>query len=368
LRDFGFGKGSMEELIKDEVVDLISEFKKELNRSVVLESRFNMAVLNALWHIISGERYSHDDPKLSHLLKIMSEDFEKVQVQGPTLFMPWLATLFPKLTGFDSIMNTLNLTYAFLQESITAHKKTFDPNNPRDLIDVYLKEIQNTTDPNSSFLKEEGEKEMLVVLLDLFGAGGDTTSTSLCWAILYLITNPEIQKKAQKELDSVVGTSRLPSLADRPRMPYMEALIAETMRMSSIVPLIFRSTTESVEFHGYTLPKNTLMFGNFHKFHHDKEHWGDPENFRPERFIDEDGKFKKDEMLNPFSIGKRICPGEGLAKDETFLFLSGLLQQLYFERDPNSPQPTLEGKPSLITKTYPYNVIIKDRKSLKSEE
>jgi hypothetical protein len=71
LRDFGFGKGSMENLIKDEVVELVQSFRKELNQPVSITSRFNASVLNSLWHIIAGERYALDDPKLGKVIKIL---------------------------------------------------------------------------------------------------------------------------------------------------------------------------------------------------------------------------------------------------------------------------------------------------------
>ena len=175
-------------------------------------------------------------------------------------------------------------------------------------------------------------------------------------------------------------------------MPYLEAFIAETMRFSSIAALGgLHSTTEAVEFHGYIIPKDTICFGNLWAMHNDPEYWGDPEVFRPDRFIGSDGSFKKDERMIPFSIGackanmeycfdiccnyykikfdlefsifigKRACLGEGLARDELFLFLTSMLQQLEFKMDPNGPPPSLEPKESTILHTQPYEVVMKLR-------
>ncbi len=84
----------------------------------------------------------------------------------------------------------------------------------------------------------------------------------------------------------------------------MEATINESFRLSSITPLgCMHSTTDTLEFHGYTLPKHTIVFGNFWQLHHDKDYWGDPENFRPDRFINSDGGFVRDERVKPFSLG-----------------------------------------------------------------
>lgn len=147
-------------------------------------------------------------------------------------------------------------------------------------------------------------------------------------------------------------------------MPYMEAFITETFRHSSIATLGgIHSTTETVEFHGYTLPKDTIILSNSWYIHHNKEYWGDPEKFRPERFITSDGKFRPDEALLPFSTGKRVCIGESLARDEMFLFLTGILQQIQFEVDKNGPMPTMERKEAIIVRSRPYKVIMTDRHS-----
>ncbi|CAG7818879.1 unnamed protein product, partial [Allacma fusca] len=99
--------------------------------------------------------------------------------------------------------------------------------NPRDFIDAYLGEIKKTTDPNSSFYGTKGDTFLSAVALDLFQAGSLTTSTSLAWAVLFSILHLDVQEKFQKEIDEVVGSSRRPSLADRPKMIYTEAFICE---------------------------------------------------------------------------------------------------------------------------------------------
>ena len=95
-------------------------------------------------------------------------------------------------------------------------------NDPRDYIDKYLIEIENTKDTNSSFFGRNGIENLAANLADLFVAGSETTSTTLTWAVLYMVRNKEIQLKVQKELDSAIGRYRLPSLADKPNLPYTE--------------------------------------------------------------------------------------------------------------------------------------------------
>ena len=104
-------------------------------------------------------------------------------------------------------------------ESIRENKETLDPNEPRDFTDKVLIEIQQTT---SSFFGELGLENLANTLFDLFGAGSETTSTTLTWAALYMIRYQEVQTEVQEELDRVVGTETEPSMKDRPNLPYTE--------------------------------------------------------------------------------------------------------------------------------------------------
>ena len=132
------------------------------------------------------------------------------------LTFPWVFKMFSNLLGRqDDIILNRNI-FSFIVKSIRVHKNTLDVNSPRDVIDTMLVEIEKTTDKNSSFYEESGMRNLVNTLFDLFIAGSETTSTTLIWALLYIIREPEVQKKVQYELDAVVGPGRLPGLADRP--------------------------------------------------------------------------------------------------------------------------------------------------------
>ena len=209
-----------------------------------------------------------------------------------------------------------------MEEKVREHKETLDHNAPRDFIDTVLVEIENTTDPESSFYREAGLTNLINTLMDLFIAGAETTSTTLTWAVLYMAREPDVQKRVQAELDSVVGQSRLPAVADRLNLPYTEAVILEIMRCGNIVPHgVHHVGSEPITVNGITIPANTMiapLMGVILK----GDYWGDGMAFRPERFLNAEGKIKKDEHLMPFSIGKRQCLGETLAKVELFLFFA----------------------------------------------
>jgi len=116
--------------------------------------------------------------------------------------------------------------------------------------------------------------------------------------------------------------------------------MAEVLRKSSMVPFgLFHAPIHDFEYGGYFFPKGTFFLTNIHHIHQDPTYWGDPENFRPERFLTPDHKFRRDEHLIPFFTGKRTCPAENLAMSEYFLFLVGILQKFSFRLNPEHPAP-----------------------------
>ena len=147
-------------------------------------------------------------------------------------------------------------------------------------------------------------------------------------------------------------------------MPYTEALILETLRMSSVIPAgVFHHCLEDTMFHGVFIPNDTIVVPNFYACHHDPEIWGDPEQFRPERFLSEDKTtVVRHEALLAFSAGKRVCLGENLARDELFLMSTSIFQAFNITPDHSQPIPTMKQSVNgLISKTQPHNVIFKSR-------
>ena len=126
---------------------------------------------------------------------------------------------------------------------------------------------------------------------------------------------------------------------------------------------MFHSTLEDVEFRGYLIPKDTLVIANLHSVHYNVDIWGDPKVFRPERFLSEDGKTvkKNEEALIPFSVGKRICVGEALARDQLYLFLTNIFYKFSVIPDPADPNPSLEPGGAFTLEAKPFTVIFKER-------
>ncbi|ODN00380.1 Cytochrome P450 2D4 [Orchesella cincta] len=167
----------------------------------------------------------------------------------------------------------------------------------------------------------------------------------------------------QKEIDTVVGTSRQPSLTDRPNLPYTEAVIMEVLRLSNVFPNgVMHRMLDDFEFHGFLFPKGVTVISNLYKILHDPEIWGDADTFRPERFLSEDGKkLVKHEAFVPFSVGKRQCLGESLARDTLFLIITCIFQKYTIISDPEKPIPDFEPPPGFLHETKHFKFLVKNR-------
>ena len=317
LKEFGFGRAGMQEVVEEEVEHFLNHLRA--GKSVVeISTQFSLPILNSLWRLAVGERFNYDDPQLSSILNRLNSLFRVLYSPLELLGLshPWLLKLplMRKILGREEGVRVCRDIIQLMRENVREHELVLDHEHPRDFIDVALMEINRTSDPSSSFYGDRGREQLVNILFDLFVAGSETTSTTLSWAVLYMLRHPEVQAKVQAELDKVVGKERLPTMSDRPNLPYTEATLMEVQRHSSILPTgLAHYSRRSISVNGVTIPPNTVyhcLYAEVMK----GEHWGDGEVFRPSRFLGEDGLVRRDERLMPFSVGRRQCPGENLAR------------------------------------------------------
>ncbi|XP_069753816.1 vitamin D 25-hydroxylase isoform X4 [Narcine bancroftii] len=215
-------------------------------------------------------------------------------------------------------------------------------------------------------LHEEAERNswtenLIFTVGELIIAGTETTTNALRWAILFMALYPNIQEKVHQEIDTIVGKNQIPSLENKSQMPYTEAVLHEVLRYCNIAPLgIFRATTKNTVVRGYSIPKGTTVITNLYSVHFDEKYWSSPDLFCPERFLDKNGQFVKKEAFVPFSIGRRHCLGEQLARMEFFLFFTMLLQRFQIHFPPGSI-PNLKPKLGMTLQPHPY-LISADRR------
>uniref|UniRef100_UPI0037E7D684 cytochrome P450 2J6-like n=1 Tax=Semicossyphus pulcher TaxID=241346 RepID=UPI0037E7D684 len=339
LRSFGVGKKSLEPIILDEIThcskDIYSHQGKPFNPNLIL----NNAVSNIICSLVFGHRFEYRDEKFRKMIIC----FERALQSQATIWAKFYNS-FPLLMRHlpgphQAFLQIFSKVKDFITEELKDHKLNWDPSDQRDYIDCYLNEIQMSKgQPDNTF----DEKNLVMCVLDLFVAGSETTSTTLRWAFLYMAKYPEIQAKVQAELDRVIGQSRQPSMEDRANLPYTDAVIHEVQRMGNIVPLsVPRMTNRDVQLGCYTIPKGVTIIPNLTSVLYDKNEWETPFTFNPRHFLNEEGKFVKQAAFIPFSAGKRLCPGESLAKMELFLFFTSFMQNFTFSM-PAGKRPVMD--------------------------
>ncbi|XP_019392695.1 PREDICTED: cytochrome P450 2K4-like isoform X3 [Crocodylus porosus] len=285
LRDLGMGKRVIEDHIVEECGHLIENIDSQKGKPIDLTMIMNAAVANVIVSILLGERFSYTDPQFTRLLHLINETI--------------------KLAGTPSVM----------EKSDT--KSYFNNDNFKSLIS------------------------------NLFSAGMDTTSTTLCWGILLMTKYPKIQQKVQEEIEKVLG-SNPPRMEYRSKMPYTDAVIHEIQRFANILPMnLPHATTMDVTLKGYFIPKGTYIIPLLASVLQDKSEWEKPDAFYPEHFLDAEGKFVKKEAFMPFSAGRRRCVGETLAKMELFLFFTSLLQRFSLHSAPGVSSSDLDLTPEV---------------------
>ena len=178
------------------------------------------------------------------------------------------------------------------------------------------------------------------IFTDLVMAGISTTSNFTYLLPNVLLHNKEVVYRLQQETDYIIGNDRQPGIFDREAMPYTVATIHELLRYGALsIAGVPHATLETTTVGGYTVPAGTTVIPFLPAILHDKTFWGDPENFRPERFLDSDGSMLPAsnpirKRLLAFGVGPRVCVGEAFAVNRLFIFLASMIQS--FDLEPGS--------------------------------
>ncbi|KAM4771245.1 cytochrome P450 2K4-like [Rhinophrynus dorsalis] len=330
LRDFGMGKRTIEEKVIEECGFLIKQFELEKGEPFDLTTKTSVAIGNIITSIVLGHRFDYNHPTLLRVLYLVKENMRLIGSSTVALY-----NVFPILRYLPGdhkrVKQNIAELHSFLRTTFVKHLQELDRDDQRSFIDAFLVKQQEEKDnPNSYF----HELNLLSVLTTLFTAGTETTSSTICWAISFMIQYPDIQKRVHEEIDRMIGSSQA-RFEHHTSMPYTNAVIHETQRFANIVPTnLPRETTKDIIFKGYNLPKGTYIIPLLESVLYDKTQFEKPDTFYPEHFLDSDGKFIKKAAAIPFSAGKRVCIGETLAKMELFLFFTSLMQKFTFHPMP----------------------------------
>uniref|UniRef100_A0A667X229 Cytochrome P450 1A n=2 Tax=Myripristis murdjan TaxID=586833 RepID=A0A667X229_9TELE len=317
------------------------------------------SVANVVCALCFGKRYDYNDKEFLTIVHINNEVL-RIFAAGN------LADFFPVFRYFPSpslrkMVQHIHRMNSFMERSIEEHINTFDKNCIRDITDALIALCEDREEDKDKAVLSDSQ--IIHTVIDIFGAGFDTIIAGLQWSLLYLIKFPDIQDRIHKEIDEHIGAARLPRFADKPNMPFTEAFLYEVFRHASYVPFtIPHCTTTNITLNGFFIPKDTCVFINQYQVNHDVDLWGDPDVFRPERFLDGSGRLNKEltEKVLIFGMGKRRCLGDGFARLEMFVFLTTLLYGLRLQNVPGQ-ELDLSSDFGLTMKPRPYRIIISSR-------
>lgn len=201
------------------------------------------------------------------------------------------------------------------------------------------------------------DDDCVATLIQLVTAGADTLTSMIMWGLVHLIRSHECQAKLQHEIDSVIGADRSPAPEDRQSMPYTEAAITELLRISrgTFVSLPYL-TLKPVTVRGHVIPQGTCVQAWLDSVHSDPKEFKDPEQFRPERYLNEHGRFIKPERYVPFSLGKRSCIGEAVVRTVAFLVFTTVFQKLNVSSGEAGKLPTADPAPGFLWAPQPFTI------------
>lgn len=359
---FGSGMENAADRARHAVDLTIEQIERKHGQPFSPKEFLDNAILAQIWGWLSAKSEALDGltvKSLREYLNILTD----IAYQSP------LFHLFPFLKFFPSqfrrnVERAREINYSIFTPEFHAHYETYTPGTVRDLTDsfinAYEKEIAKETGKDIGSI---GDIPNLMANV-AFGAS-DTTSSSLAWFILYVALREDVQRKIQEEIDTAIGNDRLPNLQDTQNLPYLQSTLCEVQRIAAVIPFTGSNAIRDITIDGYDIPKGTFVLLNLKKAHCDEREWQEPNEFKPERFLDSDGKFVGWTKLHgfiPFSVGRRECAGTSLAKVMMFIFASTLLQRYKIELPEGSEKLSTESPfISAVVRPKDFQVVAKER-------
>ncbi|XP_050345059.1 cytochrome P450 306a1 isoform X1 [Nymphalis io] len=375
LKSFGMSKHSMardklETRIASGVHELIQNIKQTSGSTVDLSNMITHSLGNVINDIIFGFKFPLEDKTWYWFRKIQEEGCHEMGVAGVVNFLPFVRFLYPSIQKtIEVLVRGQAQTHRLYASIISRRRQMLDLEMPKkaeysehaDLFTEhpegfikcvkYSKHASNTEthyfdpkvliaseeecildnflieqkrryengDDNANFMTDE---QLHYLLADMFGAGLDTTSTTLTWYLLYMALYQEEQECVRKEILSVYPEE---CHVDCSKLPYLMATICETQRIRSIVPVgIPHGCLQDTYLGNYRIPKGAMVVPLQWAIHMDPNIWDNPNNFNPSRWIDIEGNLLKPQEFIPFQTGKRMCPGDELSR----MLSAGLIARL----------------------------------------
>ncbi|KAL5006648.1 hypothetical protein ScPMuIL_015454 [Solemya velum] len=340
---YGEGVQRFEDVIQTEIGTLLSKIENTNGKDFDLKTFLKHSISNVISTLLNGEAFDEEDPGVDMFWEFTSWGQQLVHpsIDKVLKIFPFLRHL-PVRHG-NIFRNVMKTKKEILQRFFFQSKETYCSGETRGIVDhlLSIKEHQEA-EGNAWFTDEHIE----ALILNIVGAGLTTSFVALTGLFLVLLEKKEIQTSIQTEIDRVIGNGRPPRISDRNKMPYSQAVILETLRYLSHVPLaIPHYCSKSVAVEGYTIEEGSLVFPYLWGIHHSEELWEEPCEMNPRRFLDDEGdllppEHPKRQNLLPFGVGRRMCPGEAFGKGRMFLYMTNMLQRFEFLPPVGAPLPS----------------------------
>ncbi|KAM3931807.1 cytochrome P450 2J5-like [Leptodactylus fuscus] len=291
FRNLGLGKINIEERIQEETQSLIDFLSMNGGAAIDPSDCIVHSVSNVISSLVFGKRFLPGDKSFKELHKAT-----ELVVAAPGTFWARIYDLALRLLRVlpgphQKTFKYFHFLGSFIEKEVEQHKKLRSSQSwdDRDVIDCYLTQICKTKDDPSSTYNEDN---MVHLVADLFMTGTETVTTTLRWALLYLVTFNNIQEKVHKELDTMLPPNHVICYEDRKRLPFTNAVIHEIQRFGNIVSVgVVRKCMKETKLCGFTVPQGTIILPNLSSVLYDPKQWKTPYEFNPKHFIDEHGSF-----------------------------------------------------------------------------
>ncbi|KAK3000594.1 hypothetical protein RJ639_021549 [Escallonia herrerae] len=342
-----------QEEIRSLVKNLFRDSQQNFTK-VEMKSRLSELSFNIIMRMVAGKRYFgvgvEDNEEARVFREVIREVFELSGASNPGDFLSLLHWI--DFQGVEKRMIRLQEKSDRLLQGLVDDRRNDKEGKTKTMIDAMLA-LQVTEPENYSDDIIKGN------ISTMLRAGTDTSAATIEWGMSLLLNHPKVLEKARAEVDNYVGQERLADEPDIPKLHYLQSIVNETLRLFPAAPLLVpHESSDNSTVEGFDVPRGTLVLFNAWAMHRDPTVWDDPSAFKPERFEVEEKEAYK---FIPFGVGRRQCPGAGLANRVVVLALAAMIQCFEWERVSEELVDMSEGVGLTMPKALPLEALCRAR-------
>uniref|UniRef100_A0A7N0RIH5 trans-cinnamate 4-monooxygenase n=1 Tax=Kalanchoe fedtschenkoi TaxID=63787 RepID=A0A7N0RIH5_KALFE len=313
----------------DRVVQDVRKNPEAATTGIVIRKRLQLMMYNNMYRIMFDSRFESEDDPLFLQLKALNGERSKLAQSFDYNYGDFIPILRPLLRGYlkmcqqvkEKRLHLFKKHFVDERKRIASTVKHADSTKLKCAMDHILEAQQKG---------EINEDNVLYIVENINVAAIETTLWSIEWGIAELVNHPHIQQKLREEIDSVLGPGVPITEPDTHKLPYLQAVIKETLRLRMAIPLLVpHMNLQNAKLGGYDIPAESKVLVNAWWLANNPAQWKNPEEFRPERFLEEEAKVEangNDFRYLPFGVGRRSCPGIILAMPILGITLGRLVQ------------------------------------------